>query len=105
VSGERARAVASFETGSRMRLTSMARTRSRQRLPSGPRMPSRPSRRAVPTAAATWPCGKERVTVKASRSAGMTVPPLSRPRRPSIWAVGQLDRLHRVRLWTLPFSR
>ncbi len=43
--------------------------------------------------------------VKASRSAGITVPPLSTPRRPSIWASGQSDRLHSVRFRTLPFSR
>jgi hypothetical protein len=41
------------ETGSRMRLMSIARTRSRHRLPSAPRMPSRPILRAVATAAAT----------------------------------------------------
>jgi hypothetical protein len=51
------------------------------------------------------PCGRLRVTVKASRSAAMTVPPLSTPRSPSMWAVGQSDRLQRVRLRTLPCSR
>ena len=56
--------------GSRMRPTIMARTRSRQRLPSGPRMRSRPILRAVPSAAATWPCGSERVMVKASGPGG-----------------------------------
>jgi hypothetical protein len=66
---------------------------------------SRPIPRAVPRAAATWPCGRLRVTVKASRSAAMTVPPLSTPRRPSTWTAGQSDRLQRVRLRTLPPSR
>src|SRR5689334_3427554 len=47
-----------------------ARTRSRQRLSSGPRIRSRPILRAVPRAAATWPCGRVRVTVKASRLGG-----------------------------------
>ena len=56
--GESARAAASLEAGSRIRPTIMARTRSRQRLPSGPRIRSRPILRAVPRAAATWPCGK-----------------------------------------------
>ena len=42
------------------RPTRSARTRSRQRLPSGPRIRSRPILRAVPRAAATWPCGKVR---------------------------------------------
>jgi hypothetical protein len=46
--------------------------------------------------------GRVRVTVTASRSAGMTVPPLSTPRRPSTWAAGQSERLQRVRLRTLP---
>src|SRR4051812_3491672 len=45
------------------------------------------------------------MTVKASRSAGMTVPPLSTPRRPAMWAAGQSERLQRVRLRTLPPSR
>ena len=70
MAGDSARAVASLEPGSRMRLTSIARTRSRQRLASGPRMTSRPMLRAAPSAAATWPCGSERVTVKASCSGG-----------------------------------
>src|SRR3954470_10845664 len=39
-------------------------------------MRSRPILRAVPRAAATWPCGRLRVTVMASCSAGMTVPAL-----------------------------
>src|SRR4051794_30831535 len=102
VAGERARAAASFDPGSRIRETMRARTRSRQRLSSGPRIRSRPILRAVPRAAATWPCGRVRVTVKASRSAGMTTPPFNTPRRPSIWAWGQSDRLQRVRLRTLP---
>src|SRR4051794_20704162 len=59
------RAAASLETGSRMRPISRARMRSRQRSPSGPRRRSRPILRAVPSAAATWPCGRLRVTVKA----------------------------------------
>jgi putative DNA primase/helicase len=41
----------------------------------------------------------------ANLSAGMTVPPLSTPRSPAMWASGQSDRLHSVRLCTLPFSR
>src|ERR1700721_1538566 len=45
------------------------------------------------------------MTVKASRSAAMTVPPFNTPRRPSMWAVGQSERLHSVRLRTLPPSR
>ena len=38
----------------------------------------------VPSAAATWPCGKLRMMVKASRSAEMTVPPFNTPRSPSM---------------------
>jgi hypothetical protein len=49
--------------------------------------------------------GQPRVTVKASCSSGMTVPPLSTPRRPSTWAEDQSERLHRVRLRTLPSWR
>src|SRR3954447_6360396 len=105
VAGDSVLAAASLETGSRMRPASMARTRSRQRLPSGPRRRSGPILRAVPSAAATWPCGRLRVTVKASCSAGMTVPPLSTPRKPSTWAGDQPERLHSVRLRTLPAWR
>jgi hypothetical protein len=36
--------------------------------------PSRPIFRATATAAATWPCGRLLMTVKASCPAGMTVP-------------------------------
>jgi hypothetical protein len=61
VSGDSARAAASLEPGSRRRLTTRARTRSRQRLPSGPSRRSRPILRAVPRAAATCPCGSERM--------------------------------------------
>jgi hypothetical protein len=35
----------------------------------------------------------------------MTVLPLSTPCKPSIWAVSQSERLHNVRLHTLPFSQ
>jgi hypothetical protein len=38
-------------------------------------------------------------------SAEMTVPPLSMPRRSSMWAAGQLEMLQRVRLRTLPSCR
>ena len=39
------------------------------------------------------------------KEGAMTVPPRSTPRKPSMVAVGQSDRLHRVRLRTLPPSR
>ena len=39
----------------------------------GPRIPSKPILRAVPSAAATRPCGRPQTTVKASCSAAMTV--------------------------------
>src|SRR3954470_6942535 len=61
--------------------------------------------RAERTAAPPWPCGRLRVTVKASCPAGMTVPPLSPPRSPSMCAGDQSERLHSVRLRTLPSWR
>jgi hypothetical protein len=48
-----ARAAASLDPGSSMRLTTRARMTSRQRLPSGPSLRSRPILRAVPSAAST----------------------------------------------------
>ena len=40
--------------------------------------------RGAERTAATWPCGKLRMMVKASRSAEMTVPPFNTPRSPSM---------------------
>ena len=58
--------------------------------------------RSMPSTAATWPCGSARLMVKASWPGGMTVPPLSRVRRPSTSSGGQSVRLSSVRFLTLP---
>ena len=54
-----------------------ASTRSRLRSSPEPRMRSRPMLRAVPSAAATWPCGKLRMMVEGLTLAEMTVPPFN----------------------------
>ena len=79
--------------------------RSRQRLPAGPMSRSSPIVRAVPRAAATWPCGSERTMLIAARSLGMTVPPFSSALKPAMRSGGQSDRLRSVRFLTLPASR
>ena len=66
---------------------------------------SRPILRAVPSAAATCPCGRERMMLIASFSLGMTVPPLSSALKPAIRSLGQSDRLSNVRFLTFPPSR
>ena len=78
-----ARAAASFEPGSRTRLTVSASTRSRQRSPAGPMSRSRPILRAVPRAAPTWPCGDPRSSWIASWSAGMTTLPFNSALKPA----------------------
>ena len=103
MAGSSALAVASLEAGAMTRLTIIAMTRSRGRLGCvcvflGPSKRSRPIARAVPSTAATWPCGSERSTVKASWPAGMTTPPFKTPRRPSTCSAGQWLRLSSVRL-------
>src|SRR5208282_2490589 len=109
VTGSSALAVASFEAGAITRLTIIAMTRSRGRLGwrlvLGPSRRSRPIARAMPSTAATWPCGSDRSIVKASWPAGTTTPPFKTPRRPSTCSAGQWLRLSSVRLATLLPSR
>ena len=71
----------------------------------GPSRRSRPMARAVPSTAATAPCGNERSTVKACWPGGSTTPPFSTPRRPSTCSAGQSHRLSSVRLRMLLPSR
>ena len=99
------RAVASFERGSRMRARIMAAARARSRETRRSRSFSRPSLRAHPSTAATWPWGRDRRISKASPRVGSATPPLSRMRSPSTRPSGHLDRLARVRFLTLPSSR
>ena len=53
---------------------------------------------------ATSPAPSPPTAIK-KESVTRSVPPLRTARRPSTWAGSQLDRLSRVRLWTLPSSR
>ena len=98
------RAVASFEPGSRMRAATIASTRSRCGDCAGSMSRSRRSVRSVPSTAATWPWGRERTMSKAS-SRPTSGSSLSSRRRESIFPLGHLERLARVRFLTLPFSR
>ena len=92
------RAVASLAAGSTIRATIMARISLARR--SGPcgRILSSPSRRTVPSAAATWPCASARAISKRSAATGARVSPASTRRRLSILASGQSEMLARVRL-------
>ena len=66
---------------------------------------SSPSRRTVPSAAATWPCASARAISKRSSPSGTRVSPASTRRRLSIFASGQSEMLASVRDLTLPSSR
>jgi hypothetical protein len=66
---------------------------------------SSPSRRTVPSTAATWPCARARTISKRSAASGARVSPASTRRRLSIFASGQSEMLASVRDLTLPASR
>ena len=100
------RAIASFDPGSITVAISMAHTRSRLREGVGSISSAMPSFSAVPATAATCPCGRLRVISKASdRSQSAGGKPLSARSSLSSLCSGQRDRLARVRVLTLPFSR
>ena len=98
--------MASLESGAMTCATAIAVTRSRCRDGTGSMSSSRPSWRAVPRTAATWPCGRLRVISNApSRPAAGGGWPFSTRASASTLASGQDDRLARVRFLTLPASR
>ena len=105
VSPRNPRAVASFDSGAITCAASIAVTRSRRRQGAASISSSMPSRRAVPSTAATCPWGRLRVISNApdrSRAAGR---PLSARCRLATLCSGQRDRLASVRVFTLPSSR
>ena len=99
------RAIASLEPGAITCATSMAHTRSRRRDGAGSISSSMPSARAVPSTAATCPCGRLRVISNASAKSHFGGSPLSVRASASTLCSGQCDRLARVRFFTLPPSR
>ena len=105
VSARSPRAMASLEPGAITCATSMAVTRSRRREGTGSISSSSPSRSAVPSTAATCPCGRLRVISNASASSTAAAGPLSARASASTLCSGQRDRLARVRFFTLPPSR
>ena len=98
--------MASLESGAITCATAIAVTRSRCRDGAGSISSSRPSARAVPSTAATCPCGRLRAisNVPSAAAAGAGWP-FSTRARASTLASGQDDRLARVRFLTLPASR
>jgi hypothetical protein len=95
--------MASLESGAITCATAIAVTRSRCRDGTGSISSSRPSWRAVPRTAATWPCGRLRVISNApSRGAAGGGWPFSTRASASTLASGQADRLASVRFLTLP---
>ena len=105
VSARSARANASLEAGAITCAISMAVTRSRRRERTGSMSSSIPSRRAVPSTAATCPCGRLRVISNASASSTRGDSPLRTRASASTLGSGQRDRSARVRFFTLPPSR
>ena len=98
--------MASLESGAITCAAAIAVTRSRCRDGTGSMSSSRPSWRAAPRTAATWPCGRLRVISNApSRPAAGGGWPFSTRVSASTLASGQADRLARVRFLTLPASR
>ena len=98
--------MASLESGAITCATAIAVTRSRCRDGTGSISSSSPSARAVPSTAATCPCGRLRAisNVPSAAAAGAGWP-FSTRARASTLASGQDDRLARVRFFTLPASR
>jgi hypothetical protein len=105
VSARSPRAVASFEPGAITCAASMAHTKSRLRDGVGSISSGMPSRAALPSTAATCPCGRLRVISNAWVRSRCGDCPLSTRRRSSTFSSGQPDRLARVRFFTLPPSR
>ena len=99
------RANASFEPGAITWATSIAVTRSRRRDGAGSISSSIPRRRAVPSTAATCPCGRLRVISNASERSRAGGSPFRARVSVSTLCSGQRDRLARVRVFTLPSSR
>ena len=100
------RAIASFDPGAMTCPISMASTRLRRRDGVGSISSGMPSFSAVPSTAATCPCGRLRVISNASdRSHPAGGKPLSARSSLSTLCPGQRDRLARVRVLTLPSSR
>jgi hypothetical protein len=99
------RAVASLAAGSMIRATIMATiSLARRSGPFGSILLS-PSRRTVPSTAATWPCASARAISKRSAASGTRISPASTRRRLSTLASGQSEMLASVRDLTLPPSR
>ena len=102
----RPRAIASLDPDAMTCPISMASTRLRRRDGVGSISSGMPSFSAVPATAATCPCGRLRVISNASaRSQCAGGKPLSARSSLSTLRSGQRDRLARVRVLTLPFSR
>jgi len=98
-----ARAVASLAAGSISRATINASANCRRRCgPSGNRASS-PISRAMPNAAATWPCGNARTISKPA--VGTSLSPRNAPRSTSIRSADQSDKFASVRFFTLAPSR
>ena len=102
VSARSPRATASLEPGSITWATSIAVTRSRVREGVASMSSSTPSRRAVPSTAATCPCGRLRVISNACDKSSFGGSPLSVCASASTLGSGQCDRLARVRFFTFP---
>ena len=100
VSARNARANASLDPGVITWAISMASTRSRLRDGAGSISSSIPSRRAVPSTAATCPCGRLLLISNASASSTCAGRPLSTRASASTLSSGQRDRLARVRFFT-----
>jgi hypothetical protein len=99
------RAVASLDPGPITWATSIAVTRSRLREGVASMSSCMPSRCALPSTAATCPCGRLRVISNASDRSIAGGRPFSARFRVSTLCSGQCDRLARVRVFTLPSSR
>jgi len=106
VSASSIRAVASLAAGSSNLATMSPNARSRRRW--GARRgsnPSRPMRRAALNAASPWPWGSERRISKPRSPTGTRDSPRRAARKGSIRSTGSLERLARVRFFTLPSWR
>ena len=99
------RATASLEPGSITAAASMAHTKSRLRDGAGSISVAMPNFSAVPTTAATCPCGRLRVMSNAPARSPVAGRPLSARCSLSTLCSGQRDRLASVRVFTWPFSR
>jgi len=89
----------SFEPGLSSRWQTIAATKSRSRLRSRRMIRSSPSRRSVPSTAATCPCGSER-SIRNDCSGASSVSPASTRRTASIASAGSREMLATVSLRT-----